>query len=120
MSDKVTIIQGENAVFTIKLRDSEGDPIDLTPYDKYKVCLPTDTSGGSLDVSEVANGNGSIVTVDGDNLLGKLQIQIKAADTLSLLEEERMSIDLELDNAGTPAPKRAKFQNVLTVLSSLC
>ena len=118
MADKVTIIQGENATFTIKLRDADGDPFDISGFDKYKVCLPA--TDGEVMISEVANLNGSIITVDGNPILGKLSVQLKAADTLLLLEEERMDIDLELDVAASAAPRRAKFKNVLTVLSSLC
>lgn len=116
--NKVKIIQGENAVFTIKLRDEAGDPFDLTPYDKFKVCLPTPS--GAVTISEIANANGSIVTVDGISELGKLKVQVKAADSLQLTVDERMNIDLELDNAGTPDPRKARFENVLTVLTSLC
>lgn len=119
MADKVTVIQGENIVFTIKLRDSEGDPFSLASFNKYKVCLPG-ADGTPIEVTEVANANGSIVTVDGNNILGRLQVQLTAVDTALLLVEERTDIDLEIDNAGSPAPRKAKFRNVLTVLDSLC
>lgn len=116
---KIKIIQGENAVFTIKLRDELGDAVDLTPYDKYSVCLPA-ADGSVITISEVANANASIATVDGSPIKGFLKVQVKLGDTALLLVEDRMTIDLLLDNAGSPDPKKAQFANVLTVLSSLC
>jgi len=118
MADKVTIIQGENSSFTVKLRDGNGDPFDVTAFDKFKICLQG--ANAPIEITEVANVNGSIVTLGGNSILGLLTVQIKSQDTLLLLEEERMDIDLELNNAATPNPRRAKFKNVLTVLSSLC
>jgi hypothetical protein len=119
MAKKALITQGENAVFTIKLRDEEGDPFDLTAYDKFSVCMPK-SDGDTLEVTEVANANGSIVTVLGDALLGKLQVAVKSGDTSDLLADERLDIGVKIDVAASPDPRIKTLKNVLTVEENPC
>lgn len=110
----VRIVKGENATLTIKLRDSEGDPIDLTPYNKFKVCLPT-VGSSPLEITETPNTAGSSISVSGNVLLGKLVVNVKAADSETLNAMERQDIDLELNNSVTPNPRRARFKGILNV-----
>lgn len=119
MADKVTIVRSEKSSFTLKLRDSAGDPFDISAYDKYKVCIPAD-DGSVVEITEVANGNNSIVVLDGNAILGRLIVTINQVDTALLLEEERQDLQLVLDVAASAAPKIAVFKNVLTVLGNIC
>lgn len=114
----VRLVQGENAEFTIKLRDSVGDPFDLTNFNKFKICLPG--LNGKIEISEVANANLSIAAITGDDILGKILVTLKAADTLLLSIGERQDIGLIIDNAGTPNPRAKNFDGSLSVEASPC
>jgi len=116
---KVEIYKGGNSVFTIRIKDEDGEPFDLTPYDKYSVCLPN-TDGTTLTITEVAGANGSVVALLGNAILGKLQVTVKKLDAADLEEDERMDLDLVLDNASSPDPKAKRFKNVLTVIPTRC
>lgn len=110
----ITITVGEKAQFEIKLRDIYGDPYDLSGFDKFKVCIPVG-QGSGLTVSETPNANGSVVAkITGKTYQG-LNVTLAAADTTGLEVEDRLYIDIELDNAGTPNPKRQRFKNALNV-----
>src|SRR3990172_4159356 len=115
----IEITKGEDAVFTIKLRNEFNDPFNLTNYDKFQVCLPK-TDGSFLNITDVANINGSVVEIIGDPLLGKLQVTVDEVDTATLRVDERVDVDIELDNLAMPSPRRKRLKNVLTVVSSVC
>jgi hypothetical protein len=114
----ITITKGEKAVFTIKLRDKDGDPFPLTAFDRFKVAMPIG-SGAGVEITQTANSSGSVVAVDGNPLLGKLSIVMNKADTAKLLAEDRLPVDVELDNSVTPNPKRQRFTNALNVVETV-
>jgi len=114
----IDIVQGENSTFDIKLRDSEGDPFDLTNFDEYTVCLPL--TSGTLSLTQVANANGSLIALSGNALLGKLNVSVNSVDTTLLKVADRQDIGLELNNNGTPNPRRQKFAGVLNVTATIC
>jgi hypothetical protein len=113
----IKITKGEKKVFQIDLRQSNGRPFDLTPYDRFKVEFPLG-SGAGLLINQTANGNGSVVSVLGNSILGILQVTVGPNDTKLLTPGERLYIDLEIDNGSTPAPKRERFIDALNVIDS--
>jgi hypothetical protein len=115
----INVTQGENKVFTVKLRDANGDPFDLTSFTKYKVCLPL-TGGVKLEVTEVANANGSVVALLGNAILGKIEVTLNFNDTASLNEGERQDIGIVLNNAGDTDPRSKNAEAVLNVSAAVC
>ena len=116
----VKIIQGENAEFTIKLRDENCDPYDLTNFSKFKVCMQGASDGTVVEITETPNANDSKVELLGNAVLGKLKVTLDALDTVLLNPAERADIDLEIDSAAGDNPKRTRFEAALTVLESMC
>lgn len=114
----INITQGQTKVFTIKLRDKDGDPYDISGFDQFKVCLPQN-GGGALDITEVANANGSVVT-DVSGLATKLQVTVNYLDSETLQIGERQDIGLVLNNSGTPNPTPQNFPGELNVKASIC
>jgi hypothetical protein len=114
MDTMVRIVKGENATFTIRLRDQDGDPFDLTPFDQFRVCLPG-IGETPVQVTETVNVSGSVAAVAGNPILGKITVTVKAPDTGVLGFGERQDVDLELNNATTPNPRRTRFKAVLNV-----
>ena len=115
--EAITIVQGETIVFTLKLRKANGDPYDLTNFDKYKVCFKG-ADGSVVSVDQA--GVDSKVEVLSSPLLGLLQVTLDKTFTATLYPDDRQHIHLEIDNAATPAPKRAVYEGVLTVKEFLC
>ena len=102
----VTIIKGEQKSFAITLTNSDGTPFDLTPYDKYRVCIAI--ISGEVSISEVPLASGSVVALQGDPLLGTLSVLMEPAETNQLNEGSRQTIDVEVDIAASPAPRRSR------------
>ena len=115
---QIRINRGEQKAFEIHLRKENGDPFDLTLYDKFKVAIPKG-QGSALVVTQTANANGSVVAISGSPLLGVLVVTIKKPDTLALVAGDRLNIDMEIDITATPAPRRERFQDSLAIIDSL-
>ena len=115
----VNITRGENKVFTIKIKDQDGDAFDLTNFDEFDVCLPLE-GGTKLTISEVANANGSVVAILGAAVNGKLQVTVNNVDTSLLKVADRQDIGVVLNNAATPNPKPKNGEGVLNVKANPC
>ena len=110
----LTITIGEKFTGELKLRDVDGDPFDMSPYDKFKVCIPTG-GGGGLVISETQNANGSVLSkITGKTYQG-LNIVIGKDDSKGLTEYDRTYIDVELDNAGGTITKRQRIDNAVVI-----
>ena len=114
----IEVVRGEEVKFDIFLYDEDGRPFPLTAYDDFKVCLKKKT--GVLEVTHVANANGSVVAKQAPDELGHLQVTIKAADSLDLKADRTSDIQLVLSNQATPAPRIKVFENALSVLDPVC
>jgi len=114
----VNITRGENKTFTITIRDQDGDPFDLTNFDQYKVCLPLTAT--HLDITEIANANGSVTTLLGSAVLGKIQVYVNYVDTALLKIGERQDIGVLLNNSTTPNPRGQTNTGVLNVKAAIC
>lgn len=117
----IIITQGEIANFDIFLEKASGFPraIDLTNFDKFKVCLPLE-SGSYLILTQVANANGSVVTKVSPDTNGQLNVIVNSVDTALLKANFAQDIDIEWDNATVANTKRKKIQKVLNVETSNC
>jgi hypothetical protein len=116
-SDVIRVIKGEDLVFHIYLYDEAGRPFDLAPYNAFEVALPGSTA--TVSITQTAS-SGSVVAKQSPDELGALTVTIKADKTALLKASDRLQdVDLELNNTGTPAPRRQRFSGVLLVRDSL-
>lgn len=114
----INITRGENKVFTIKVKDQDGDAFDLTDFDEFDVCLPLES--GKLTISEAPNPNGSVVAILGAAINGKLQVTVNNVDTNTLKVADRQDIGVVLNNSATPNPKPKNGEGVLNVKPNPC
>ena len=116
----INITQGENKTFTVTVRDQDGNPFDLTTFTKFKVCLLLVDGATYLEVTEVANANGSVVAILGNPILGKLQVTLNFNDTASLFVGTGLDVGLVLNNAGETDPRPKRGEGVLNVYEAVC
>ena len=116
----IRIIKGGTKEFFVELFDEDDRPFDLTAFDEFKVCFPND--GSPVEVSEVANANGSVVALEGNALLGVLKVTLNGVDSATLEVDERTPLDIELNKSGGGAdvPIRERFDNAVNVIDSSC
>ena len=114
----VTVVQGQQKVFKVRLRTADDDPYDLTAFTKYKVCLPL--SSGTLEITEVANGNGSVVALSGAAEAGILEVTLNFNDSANLKVGERQDIGVQIDNAGETNPQPIPGAGLLNVKAAIC
>ena len=114
---RIDITRGEKAVFSIFLENTTFPRSkDLSGFSKFKVCLTT--SSGFLIITEVANGEGSIVApVDSGNY-GELEVTVFPVDSETLNDGFGQDIDVEWDVTAGTAPNRKKLKKVLNVETS--
>jgi len=113
-------VRGGLLEFEIGLVDEQGAAVDTTSYDEFRICIKIDSST-KLEVSEVANGNGSIMSKQGSAEKGVFDVVINPADTLLLKAKERQNIDFEMSEAADPNNvRREVFKDRLTILESSC
>ena len=114
----VTITQGQQKVFKLNIRTSDGAPYDLTNFTKYTVCLPLNS--GNLDITEVANANGSVVALSGNAEAGTLEVTVNFNDTATLKTGERQDIGVKINNAGDTNPQPLAGEGLLNVKADPC
>lgn len=112
------VIQGEDKTLTIKLRDSDGDPIDLTPYvgglpDDIVFCIKR-ADETSLELKLSTTG----VTVL-SAVLGRIQVVISDTET-ALLEIGPLGFELELIKSGGTDKNIIQFKEALEVVERVC
>lgn len=113
----LTITIGEKAIGELKLRDIEGDPFDMSAYDKFTVCIPSG-QGQGIEITEVQNANGSIVSkITGETYQG-LNLTVGKEDTKLLTASDRTYLDIELDNTAGTITKRQRIENALIIVDS--
>jgi len=94
----VEIIKGEKKEFVIVISSENGARFDLTPFDQYLVCLPTNT--GSLDLTQVATANGSVVALNGSADKGELLVTVNPLDSDTLKIGRNQEINVEVSASG--------------------
>lgn len=117
----IIITQGEYAEFDIFLEKESGlpRPIDLTDYDLFTLCLPTE-SGDCLNISQTENANGSSVVKVSPDVLGQLHVTLGPVDSAALKCGFGQDMDLEWDISGEDKPKRKRLDKALNVSESCC
>ena len=115
----INITQGENKVFTITIRDQDGDPFDLTNFTKYTVCFPL-VGSTLLTLTEIANANGSVVALLGAATAGKLQVTLNFVDSATLFVGTGLNIGVILDSAANDDPRPKNGVGVLNVSANPC
>ncbi len=114
----VEVIQGEDKKLVIKLRDSAGDPFDLTPYvggapDDIVFCVKK-SDDSKLELKLSTSG----VTVL-SAVLGKIQVDISDTDTAALASGP-LGFEIELI-MNTGADKDiVQFVDALSVVERVC
>ena len=112
-SKPIVITQGEKAEFDIFLKNENGRPFDLTAFNTFKVVL--DKDGTNLTLTQVANGNGSVVAKISPDVLGNLRVTVGPTDSNTLKLGELTNLGIELDNSSTPNKKRLIIEKGLLV-----
>lgn len=109
-----TIVKGADEEFTIQLFDGDGGVLDITDYDDItlRLCNEDDTF---LDVTLVANANGSVLT----KLTGALTVTISRLDTVNIKAGVRVSGEIVLLNTVSDKQKVAPLVEKFEVLNRL-
>ena len=117
--DKVIVVtKGEKAEFDIFLVDKDARPVDLTGFDKFRWAVEAD-SGQPLQITQVANVNGSSIVLVAPAVLGHLKVTLGKVDTALLKASFGQDMDIEWDVTATPAPKRKRIHKGLNVEDSI-
>ena len=97
----VSAIQGGKIEFELSLVDENGRPVSTAAYDQYRVGISIDSST-TLEISQVANANGSVMTKVGSAECGIFNVLINPADSATLGTGDRQDIDFEMSEQADP------------------
>lgn len=112
-------VKGGKIEFEIAIVDEDGRAVDTTVYDAFRVGIRIDSST-SLVITQVANGNGSIMTKVGVGAKGVFKILINPADSLLLDALERQDISFEMSESADPTNViREVIEDRLTISESV-
>lgn len=105
-----TIYRGEDKTIVVYLYDEDTfEPIDLTSYDQFLLCLPND------DATTLSKTGASATPT-----LGKISFSITAAES-TLLAAQDNSLVLRLNITGGPTINIEEFSaNVISVVDASC
>jgi hypothetical protein len=115
------ITQGEYVELTLKLIDPQTSrPFDLTGYNRFKVCIPSES--GHVEITHTANGNGSVVAINGDEILGEILAKFYPTDSALFKTDTELNVSLEIyKSADSPIkPLRKVFQRAIFVIPFEC
>ena len=115
------ITQGEYVELTLKLIDPQTTrPFDLTGYNRFKVCIPSDS--GHIEITHTANANGSVVEISGDEILGEILAKFYPTDSALFKTDTELNVSLEIyKTTDSPAkPLRKVFQRAIFVIAFDC
>lgn len=110
------ITGGESLNFTVKLRDEDGDPFDLTEFSKIEFRFPN--NNGTTAVTNTAQGATSFCGIDGLAVLGKINVQLDRAETSVFKVGERQDFTLILESESGDERRIKTFENELSVESA--
>jgi len=116
VSADIEITQGADEDFFIRLTQADGDPIDLADVTAASVCF--EAEGSQLEVSLVATPNGSVITKEAPESIGKLKVSLDDLDTLTL--KARVDKDLELSATISGKKRIILFKQAHTVIAKIC
>jgi hypothetical protein len=106
-TNTVEITKGEDKVLILRIRDVNTDPFDLTALSGAEATF----KGATADVVKTL---GAGVTVNGDPLLGKINITLDEADTAALKSGTNQDFKIKLElGADTYIKKLTRVLNVI-------
>lgn len=117
----IEITQGEYVELTLKLIDPQTSrPFDLTGYNRFKVCIPSDS--GHVEITHTANANGSIVEKSANDLLGEIIAKFYPTDSNLFKTDSELNVALEIyKSTDSPIkPLRKVFQRAIFVVPFEC
>lgn len=109
----VDVIQAERQSFTIKLRDQDGDPFDLTGFSEITVCFVA----GSTVVTKTQTG--AEVSVVGSDELGVISTALTTTDSDSMPKTSQGNIEVQIDFGGGDV-RKTQFFGAFKVSEKLC
>jgi len=115
----VEIVEGAYKQFVIILSLESEQRFDLTGFDLFTVCLPGKTA--EIEITEVANANGSVVALNGSADKGEVLVTLYADDSLLLGIGRDQNIHFQIGITGTPEQsRRFVLSKMLTVIDYDC
>jgi hypothetical protein len=115
------VTQGEYVELTLKLIDPQTTrPFDLTGYNRFKVCIPSES--GHVEITHTANANGSVVAINGDEILGEILAKFYPTDSTLFKTDTELNVALEIyKSTDSPVkPLRKVFQRAIFVIPFEC
>lgn len=111
------IIQGSDRTLNLTIRDSNGDPFDLTLITEITVCFKKEDE----TFHNVTLGGGKI-SITGNALLGKIAVALTDADTLLIAAGIKVDFKVILDTGAHPGGTRrvVRFDQQIDVLTGDC
>lgn len=94
----VEIVQGEDKIFTVDVKKSDGDAFDLTGFTDLTAEFKL-AAGGALSLTTAANGNGSVVTSPNPTC-GRIQVSIDKVDTALLESGDSQDIEIIIEDGS--------------------
>ena len=110
----IEVIQGEKQPFTISLRSkSTGDAFDLTGFNEITVCF----KAGSTTIEKTESA-GEVSVVGADDK-GKIQVDLKVADTTSFAKTTDGQIEVSVD-FGSGDIRKLQILDAFHVVEKIC
>lgn len=119
MSEKITIIQGEDKVFIIRIQRGNGDAYDLSDVTDAEVCFKNqDGSALKKTISVLSPNLGGVEILDGIPINGKLKVRVEETESPLLKAGDKLDFEVLIDENGEK--KIIQFKKQLEVLKRLC
>lgn len=125
MATPIEIIRGESKQITVKLRDENDNPIDLTSASEITASVPDATPPGLVTITLT----GAKVVVSGDPVLGVINLNFTSSDTTSMgltnydaeTNPTYTTLQLAVTITGNPAfnPNIKKIENAMNVIDPI-
>ncbi len=119
MSDKITIIQGEDKSFVIRLQRANGDAYDLSNVTDAEVCF-RNADGSTLikTLSVVPPNLGGVEILDGLPINGRLRVRVEDPESPLLKVGDNQDFEVLINENGEK--KIHQFLRKLQVLRRVC
>lgn len=111
------IVQGSDRTLKLTIRESNGDPLDLTAVTEITACFKK-PDGTFLQVTL----SGGRVSVVGNPLLGKIEVSLTDVDTAAIEAGVKVDFKVLLDQGTHPGGTRrvVRFDQQIDVLDGDC
>lgn len=110
----ISLIQGEDKTFIVKIQTSNGDAYDLSNITEIDACFKN-TDGTNLNKTLTGN---AITIVDSAPQNGKIRIRLEETETALLKKGSELDFEILLDESGEKTI--LQFLAQLEVLARVC